>query len=65
MTMSGRRLFIRGPATPGMAPVAAAWGAAIGYGRGVAKDPAKARQLFIKGCGLGNQWGCDRLKELK
>ncbi|HME57075.1 MAG TPA: hypothetical protein VKF63_01965, partial [Terracidiphilus sp.] len=35
------------------------------FGRGEAKNPDMARQMFIKGCGLGNQWGCDRLKQMK
>jgi hypothetical protein len=35
------------------------------FGRGVEKNPDKARQWFTKGCNGGNQWGCDRLKEMK
>jgi hypothetical protein len=35
-------------------------------GRGVGgKDPGKARELFKKGCGLGNQPACDQLRLLK
>jgi TPR repeat protein len=34
-------------------------------GIGVEQDSAKARQFLTKGCGMGNQWGCDRLKEMQ
>jgi TPR repeat protein len=33
-------------------------------GLGVAMDAQKTRQFLAKGCKLGNQWGCDRLKEM-
>jgi TPR repeat protein len=31
-------------------------------GNGLVKDNEKARLYLTKGCSLGNQWGCDRLK---
>jgi hypothetical protein len=31
-------------------------------GEGVGKDTEKARQLLIKGCSMGDQTGCDQLK---
>ena len=34
-------------------------------GRGVAKDPAKARQMFAVGCKMGDQYGCKRLNEVQ
>jgi len=34
-------------------------------GRGVAKDPAKARQMFAIGCKMGDQYCCERLKEVQ
>jgi hypothetical protein len=35
------------------------------YGCGVAKDAEKTRQLYSKACTIGNQQGCDRLKEMQ
>ncbi len=35
------------------------------YGCGVSRDAEKARQAYSKACALGNQLGCERLKEMQ
>ncbi|MGA2673181.1 MAG: serine/threonine-protein kinase [Terracidiphilus sp.] len=49
----------------GVSTACADLGALYRWGLGVTQDDAKARELFTKSCGMGETWGCDRLKEMQ